>query len=424
MASLPIIPVSLGPTNPADACSPLPNTTPDLSGGIALIRRGTCSFAIKQTNAAKFGAKYILFYDNENLVVNPGSTDPAIPVALIEAKAGVAIIATVKACGNVTADFTLPKGTSWSVGFYNSAGGIPSEYTSWGTTYELEIKPDIAAPGGKIYSTYLGSTWAVLSGTSMACPYVAGVAALYIGKYGGRSTHGPGFAKELTNKIITSGAAVPWQVEAPTSLPIDSGYWAPVPQVGSGLINAWKVLDTTTSLVFSKFELNDTAHLSRYHEAQITNNGDKAVTYRFTLQPAGGFNAQGSYPSYLAVYYEVVPIPIVPKVTFPSGTFTVAPDTSKKAQFNFALPTGLNEALLPFYSGKILVSGYDGSELSIPYLGAAFDPKNQLRRDTFADTTPYQASGPNREDIQDYHTYDFNLSWTAQSFPKIYAEFK
>lgn len=412
----------MDPTNPADACSDLPGATPDLSGGIALIRRGGCDFSTKQANAAKFGAKYILFYNNENPVVNPSTPDPDIPVALIEANAGAAIIATIKAGGNVTADFTPPKDSSWMVGFYNSAGGIPSEYTSWGGTFELEIKPDVAAPGGRIYSSYLDNSWAVLSGTSMACPYVAGIAALYVGKYGGRSTHGPGFAKDLATRIITSGAAVPWQVEAPASLPIDYGFWAPVPQVGTGLVNAWKVLNYQTSLSFSKFELNDTAHFSRYHEASITNTGDKPITYKFTLQPAGGFNAQSSNPSFISAFYELVPLTMVPKVSLPS-TFTLKPGETKKAQFNFNLPTGLDESLLPIYSGKILISGSNGEELSIPYFGAGFDLKKSMRRNLFSDTTPYQVSGPNRDDIQYYHTYNFDLSWSIQSFPKIYAEF-
>src|SRR5437667_8847306 len=43
---------------------------------------------------------------------------------------------------------------------------------------------DVAAPAVNIYSTYMGESYATLSGTSMASPHVAGAVALYVSQYG------------------------------------------------------------------------------------------------------------------------------------------------------------------------------------------------------------------------------------------------
>ena len=59
---------------------------------------------------------------------------------------------------------------------------------------------DIAAPGQGIYSTVPGNRYDFLSGTSMACPHVSGVAALVVSYCGG-----PGFTNEdLEEKLIKS----------------------------------------------------------------------------------------------------------------------------------------------------------------------------------------------------------------------------
>jgi len=80
-------------------------------------------------------------------------------------------------------------------GVLNPNLDIPASYTDYGMSLV-----DIAAPGGddefyflnkekgkydKVLSTFNGG-WAWASGTSMACAHVSGVAALIIGKNGGR----------------------------------------------------------------------------------------------------------------------------------------------------------------------------------------------------------------------------------------------
>jgi subtilisin family serine protease len=326
---LPIVPLTLNATVENDACSTLP-TTADLSNVISLVRRGGCTFEQKQNNLKKAGAQNILFYNNDSPLIAPSSPASNPIIGMIEKKAGEAIIATVKAGGSVTVDFTLY--ADYKVGAYNSAGGIPSEFTSWGGSFDLDVKPDIGAPGRSILAPYLEKSYAALSGTSMSCPYVAGVVALYISKFGGRDVHGPGFAKKLANRIISSGNSVPWQVQQPTSLPINYGFWAPVMQVGNGAINAQTILNAQTSLDFEKFALNDTGHFSRYQKVHITNEGKEPVTYSFALQPAGTFDAQSENPSYLASFLELVPYEFVPKVSFPSGKFSVQPGETKTAQ--------------------------------------------------------------------------------------------
>ncbi|OLN87538.1 Minor extracellular protease vpr 7 [Colletotrichum chlorophyti] len=412
----PVIPLNLDTTDPADGCEPYPEGTRSLKGVIPLVRRGTCTFATKQANLVALGAEYILIYNNENPIITPGTDEYEGFIALITAEAGASIIETVKAGGNVTADFSL--NPEQVVGLEYPAGGRPNTFTSWGASYDLDIKPDIAAPGGQIFSTYLDNTYALLSGTSMATPYVAGVAALYISAHGGRSVHGKGFAKALHQRIIASGTSLPWSDGTAT----DYGFSAPVPQVGNGLVNAFKVVNYTTDIAYDKFNLNDTHYFSRYHDVTVTNKGSKDVSYKFSYEAAAGVEVLGWYPfpspwggeKRLRSLSELKPTSLPVQVSLPRD-FVLKPGESKTVSVNFPNPDNLgwNSSALPIYSGKVFISGNNGEQVSVPYFGLGANLKaevNPIYRPSYPFTTQ-----------RDY-VYSFNLDRSVQDFPIIYSK--
>ena len=63
-----------------------------------------------------------------------------------------------------------------AVGAYDSDGNI-ADFSSHGS------EVDFTAPGVKIYSTWLNNSYAVLDGTSMATPFMAGVVVLMLAKH-------------------------------------------------------------------------------------------------------------------------------------------------------------------------------------------------------------------------------------------------
>ncbi|MFN3840061.1 MAG: S8 family serine peptidase, partial [Cyclobacteriaceae bacterium] len=139
---------------------------------------------------------------------------------------------------------------------------------------------DIAAPGSDVLSTYpthLGS-YALLSGTSMACPHVSGVAALIISKFGGT-----GFVPSMVWDRL--------QISADN---IDSKNPDYVNKLGSGRLNAHHAL-----------EANDDIPPGTITDLTIVEPRLTSIVLSWTAP--GGSGMEGSATSY-DLRYSLAPI--------------------------------------------------------------------------------------------------------------------
>ncbi|GKT44887.1 minor extracellular protease vpr [Colletotrichum spaethianum] len=390
-SGLPVIALSFDPYNVTIGCRFLSPESRNFSGALVLAPRGGCNAATKRYTLHSAGAEYVMLYNDDNLYPLEGDFGISKVEGLTAQSMGVQILAALKDGAKVTARFYNESYASF-VNLKNP-DVVSSKFTSMGGLYDLQIKPDIAAPGSNIFSTMPGRRYGLMSGTSMATPYVAGVAALYIGKYGGRATHGPGFGKRLSARILASCDSARWHNGNNMT---DYGTWAPVFQLGNGLVNATKVMNYQSELSFAKFALNDTVNFVHTHSVNITNNCTGPITYRFCLHAAGGYevldDTEAASIKMGPQYTNFVPMDVtpVPGVTFPEGGFTVGSGETKEAS-----------SAMPLYSGKILVLGSNGEELAIPYMGVASDIRNNFRK-----------------------IFTFNLSYYEQDFPRLQVKLR
>lgn len=168
----------------------------DVAGKIALVKRGDISFEDKVMYAANAGAAAVIIYNNVfgDIVMTVGN-HVTIPVISI---------------GKDDGDYLASQGSgTLYFDVNNQAGPFMSDFSSWGPTPDLKIKPEITAHGGNILSAIPGGGYDKLSGTSMASPNMCGIAILirqYVKDNYPEFT--PAEVRDLVNRLCMSTATI------------------------------------------------------------------------------------------------------------------------------------------------------------------------------------------------------------------------
>ena len=136
----------------------------DMTGKIALVRRGDNTFEEKALIAEAQGAVGIIIYNNVSGEIKMNVGDAKLATCSISQDDGEVLAAKGSGKLKISKDQT--------------SGPFISDFSSWGPTPSLEIKPEITAHGGNILSSVTGGSYDRLSGTSMACPNMSGVVLL------------------------------------------------------------------------------------------------------------------------------------------------------------------------------------------------------------------------------------------------------
>ena len=142
-----------------------------VEGKIALVSRGSVEYNAKKNAAKEAGAIGILVYNNEPGMLYMQLDNYDLPSAFISQADGKALAAVAEGNRKLTVSTSYGK-------VDNPTSGEMSDFSSWGVTPELTLKPDLTAPGGNIKSATTGGGYTTKSGTSMSAPFVSGAMAL------------------------------------------------------------------------------------------------------------------------------------------------------------------------------------------------------------------------------------------------------
>ena len=236
----------------------------DVSGKVAVVSRGELPFTGKQQNAFDAGAVALLVYDNvEGDLVNMQDAG-VLPSAFVSTASGEILAANAEN-GQGTLEI-IPAGER--IVTPSAISGTMSDFSSWGVTPDLQLMPDVTAPGGNIYSTLTDGHYGTMSGTSMASPHIAGMSALVLEYLRNRYDLTEAQAHTLAEALIMSTTQ---PLEEPSGI-----LYSPRKQ-GSGSANVYSAVTSPAYL---------TAENGQERTPKVSFGDDDAKTglYRFSFQ--------------------------------------------------------------------------------------------------------------------------------------------
>jgi subtilisin family serine protease len=170
----------------ARLCTPGTLDPAVVTGTIVVCDRGEIPRVDKSAAVAQAGGVAMILTNT-----TPGSLDPdyhVVPTVHVDEAAGAAIKAYVSSTPAPTAGIQPGNTTGSEPTPIPQAAGFSSRGPALSSGSDL-IKPDISAPGVAVVAAYApgaagtDNSYTAISGTSMASPHVAGLAALVLGKH-------------------------------------------------------------------------------------------------------------------------------------------------------------------------------------------------------------------------------------------------